>query len=174
MRAQIRQLDTSASAEAILISQLVKVLRDAIDHNFSIGFLQNETDESLENFWKFEISRIKEGNVVLVSEIEDRIVGVVIITPEPRSNGRHRGEFRKLIVHSDFQNSGIGAELESAACLAAKDNGLSLLYLDSATDFLVSRIYEKWGWQKVGSIPDFAARPDGILVATTYFYKSLI
>ena len=97
----------------------------------------------------------------------------MIITPEPRSNGRHRGEFRKLIVHSDFQNCGIGAELESAACLAAKDIGLSLLYLDSATDFLVSRIYEKWGWHRVGSIPDFAAQPDGILVATTYFYKSL-
>jgi acetyltransferase len=173
MGAQIRQLDSSALFDPKLLPQLVDIVRDAIEHNFSIGFLLDETDNSLEEFWKFEISRIGDGNIILVSEVGDRIVGVVIVTPERRSNGRHRGELRKLIVHSNFQNQGIGAELEATACLIAKRVGLSLLCLDSATDFLVARTYEQWGWQKVGSIPHFAAQPDGILVATTYFYKSL-
>ncbi|MEY2822662.1 MAG: hypothetical protein RLZZ485_298, partial [Actinomycetota bacterium] len=51
--------------------------------------------------------------------------------------------------------------------------GVSLLYLDSATGFLVESVYQAWGWTRVGSIPDYAANPDGTLVATTYFYKQL-
>ena len=55
----------------------------------------------------------------------------------------------------------------------AKEIGLKLLYLDSATSYLIDGVYEKWGWQKSGEIPNFAKNPDGSLVSTWFFYKLL-
>lgn len=77
------------------------------------------------------------------------------------------------MVLSGHQRGGVGSNLEKLACDSAKAIGISLLYLDSATDFLVSEKYESWGWLRVGSIPKYAAEPSGELVATTFFYKEL-
>ena len=35
------------------------------------------------------------------------------------------------------------------------------------------RLYARLGWQRVGSIPDYALFPRGGLCATTYFYRAL-
>jgi len=90
-----------------------------------------------------------------------------------KANGRHRAEFRKLLVHSKAQKMGIGTALEKLATNFAKDIGLKLLYLDSATSYLIDGVYEKWGWTKSGEIPNFAKNPDGSLVSTWFFYKIL-
>jgi hypothetical protein len=68
---------------------------------------------------------------------------------------------------------GIGTALEKLATKFVKDIGLKLLYLDSATSYLIEGVYEKWGWTKSGEIPNFAKNPDGSLVSTWFFYKIL-
>jgi GNAT superfamily N-acetyltransferase len=156
--------------EAVL-RDLVAVLRDSIANNYSVGFLTTDSEASLREFWISELER--PSSIVLCAWLYSEIIGTVIITRETRSNGRHRGELRKLMVLSTHQGSGIGSKLEKLACVTAKETGISLLYLDSATDFLVNEKYEAWGWQRVGSIPNYAAEPSGNLVATTYFYKEL-
>lgn len=171
MTSLVEELQPNSLDDSNLISDLVRILRDSINGNFSVGFLTDEDDGALETFWRAELRAISHGNIVLIAKTNDEITGVVIVTPESRSNGKHRAEFRKLMVHSNHQKSGIGSQLEIAACAKAAQSGISLLYLDSATDFLVERTYQRWGWQKVGSIPNYATTPDGKLVATTYFYK---
>ena len=173
MTLEISQLNADAARNEALIFSLVGILRDSIDNGFSVGFLHKDTNESLKTFWENEIAKISAGNRILIATRDQSPVGVVIITPELRSNGSHRGELRKLMVKSSEQRSGIGSALEYAACQVAREMGLSLLYLDSATDYLVNKKYEEWGWKKVGSIPRYAATPDGKLVATTFFYKEL-
>ncbi len=173
MALEISQLDKNAARNEALIFDLVDILRDSIDNGFSVGFLLTDSNDSLKTFWENEIAKLSLGNRILIASRDESLVGVVIITPELRSNGSHRGELRKLMVKSSAQKSGIGSALEAAACQAAKEMGLSLLYLDSATDYLVNKKYEEWGWKKVGSIPRYAATPDGKLVATTFFYKEL-
>jgi predicted N-acetyltransferase YhbS len=154
-----------------VLRDLVLVLRDSISNNHSVGFLASDGDESLQEFWRTEL--LRPNNVILCAWDESNIIGTVIITRETRTNGRHRGEFRKLMVLSGHQRGGVGSNLEKLACDSAKAIGISLLYLDSATDFLVSEKYESWGWLRVGSIPKYAAEPSGELVATTFFYKEL-
>jgi GNAT superfamily N-acetyltransferase len=77
------------------------------------------------------------------------------------------------LVHSKYHGSGIGSRLEEFASKLARNSGIKLLYLDSATDFLVAKTYQKWGWVRVGEIPGYAMNPDASLVATTFFYKQL-
>lgn len=171
MAIRIGKLATDQREAEAVLSNLVSVLRDSIKNNFSIGFLASDSDASLRDFWENEIQR--PNNVLICAWDENEIVGTVIITRESRTNGLHRGEFRKLLVHSHHQRRGIGSLLEAFACDVARKMGITLLYLDSATDFLVGKKYEDWGWQRVGSIPKYAAEPSGELVATTFFYKEL-
>ena len=114
-----------------------------------------------------------DGNFLLCAFDDGEPVGVLIINPEKRSRENHRAELRKFLIRANYQRRGIGSLLERFACELATKKGLKLLYLDSATDYAVSDVYEKWGWIKVGTIPNFATQPDGGLTPTTYFYKEL-
>jgi GNAT superfamily N-acetyltransferase len=147
----IMRVASRADITSAMKDSLVQLLKDAVDNNFSVGFMKDSTDADFDKFWS----------------------GCVIVTREQRANGRHRGELRKLLVHSKAQGMGIGTKLEEAATSYARQIGLTLLYLDSATNFLVNGVYEKWGWSKSGEIPQFAKNPDGELVSTWFFYKLL-
>ena len=141
-------------------------------HKPQIGDTLVETAQPVEAVAPVEEAKTEFNNTVLAIEGE-QVLGSVIVTRESRANGRHRGEFRKLLVHSSAQKLGIGSALEQAATEYARSIGLSLLFLDSATNFLVKGVYEKWGWKMSGEIPQYAKNPDGVLVSTWFFYKLL-
>jgi GNAT superfamily N-acetyltransferase len=155
------------------INQLSHLLADSISQGSSIGFLNPTPLTELGAFWRSEFEKLHHQSFIILARLDNVIVGTVIISREQRANGRHRAELRKLMVASAHQRKGIGSELEQKACLHSRQQGITLLYLDSATDFLVAETYEKWGWTRVGSIPNYATDASGSLVATTYFYKEL-
>jgi hypothetical protein len=53
----------------------------------------------------------------------------------------------------------------------ARAEGKTVLVLDTVTGSDAERLYARSGWQRVGSVPDYALMPDGALCATTVFYK---
>lgn len=169
----IETIDAPGALSDEDIRSLTSLLRDSIDGGYSIGFLHSSSDDELRDFWQNESSKLRGESFLLLARVDGEVAGCVIITREARANGRHRAEFRKLMVHSVHQRKGIGIALERKASEEAKRRGVTLLYLDSATAFLVESVYESWGWIRVGSIPGYATNPDGTLVATTYFYKQL-
>lgn len=171
MDIEVAEISTDSRPQDQIVADLVSLLRDSISNNFSVGFLKDDSDEMLTSFWRGEIDR--EKSQIICAWDRSKIVGSVIITRETRTNGRHRAEFRKLLVHSKYHGSGIGSRLEEFASKLARNSGIKLLYLDSATDFLVAKTYQKWGWVRVGEIPGYAMNPDASLVATTFFYKQL-
>ena len=170
---QIRQIKSASEVDSEVMKSLVQLLKDAVAKNYSVGFMKDSIEADFEKFWIDEISHCESENGLFVATVEKKVVGCVIITRELRANGKHRAEFRKLLVHSTVQKMGVGAALEKAATNYASEIGLKLLYLDSATTFLVEGVYEKWGWKKSGQIPKFAQNPDGSLVSTWFFYKLL-
>jgi ribosomal protein S18 acetylase RimI-like enzyme len=78
-----------------------------------------------------------------------------------------------MLVHRRARRGGVGAALLRAAEAAARSRGRTLLVLDTVTGGDAERLYIRGGWQRVGSIPDYALLPEGGLVATTVFYKNL-
>lgn len=169
----IRQIKSPTEISFEERKSLVNLLKDSVANNYSVGFMQDSTEADFERFWLGEIAMCDSENGIFLAFADDQVLGSVIVTRELRANGRHRAEFRKLLVHSKAQKMGIGTALEKLATKYAKDIGLKLLYLDSATSFLVDGVYEKWGWRKSGEIPNFAKNPDGSLVSTWFFYKIL-
>ena len=169
----IKQIKSPSDVSFEVRKSLVNLLKDSVANNYSVGFMQDSTDADFEKFWLDEIEMCDSENGIFLAFTGDQVLGSVIVTRELRANGRHRAEFRKLLVHSKAQKMGIGTALERWATNYAKDIGLKLLYLDSATSFLIDGVYEKWGWKKSGEIPNFAKNPDGSLVSTWFFYKLL-
>ena len=169
----IKQIKSPSEVSTEVRKSLVNLIKDSVANNYSVGFMQDSTEADFEKFWLDEIAKCDSQNAIFLALVGDEVLGSVIVTRELRANGRHRAEFRKLLVHSKAQKMGIGTALEKLATKFAKDIGLKLLYLDSATSYLIDGVYEKWGWTKSGEIPNFAKNPDGSLVSTWFFYKIL-
>jgi hypothetical protein len=62
--------------------------------------------------------------------------------------------------------------MDAVEAEAAK-RGRTLLVLDTATGSDAEAIYPRFGWQRVGVIPDYALFPDGEYCGTTIFYKRI-
>jgi len=108
---------------------------------------------------------------LLVARDELGVCGTVQLNLDQPENQPHRADLAKMLVHRRARRRGLGAELMRAAESAARDAGKTLLVLDTVTDSDASRLYERLGWVRVGTIPDYALFPRGGACATTYYYR---
>ncbi len=91
---------------------------------------------------------------------------------EQPENQPHRADVAKMLVHRRARRRGIGTALMRAAEEAARRAGKSLLVLDTA-DGDAERLYVRLGWQRAGTVPDYALMPHGGLCATTFYWRRL-
>lgn len=102
-----------------------------------------------------------------------QIVGTVqIVTAQPE-NQPHRADVAKMLVSRAARRQGIGARLMQAVDTRALQAGKTVLVLDTVAGGEAERLYERAGWQRAGTVPDYALMPDGGLCATTFYYKQL-
>jgi ribosomal protein S18 acetylase RimI-like enzyme len=154
---------------------LADVLVDCVEGGASVGFMLPLDRERAEQFWTAALeSTSRNERIVLVAEDEDTgvVVGTVQLMLTAPENQPHRAEISKMLVHRSARNRGIAAALMRAAEEAARDDGRTLLVLDTASD-AAERLYQRLGWQRVGLIPGYALWPAGGLVDTVVFYKNL-
>jgi hypothetical protein len=55
----------------------------------------------------------------------------------------------------------------------ARADGKTLIILDTVTGGAADRLYERLGWTRLGTVPDYARDPDGSFCDATFFYKHL-
>jgi ribosomal protein S18 acetylase RimI-like enzyme len=153
---------------------LVDVLVDCVDGGASIGFLHPFGADRARVFWDGALAGAGQGERVLLvaHDPEDGVLGTVQVVLAAPENQPHRGEITKMLVHRRARRRGIGAALMRAAEAAAVDAGKTLLTLDTASAD-AERLYDRLGWRRVGTIPDYALWPDGRPVDTVVFYKAL-
>ncbi len=170
MTATIRLLGAAEARAAI--SDLCEVLTDCVNGGASVGFMQPYTSADAEPYWRGVADAVAAGaTLLLVAEIEGRIVGTVQVGAAQMPNQPHRGDLKKLLVHRDARGKGLARLLMDAAEREAAARGITLLVLDTATGSDAEAIYPRLGWERVGVIPDYALWPEGGLCATTLFYK---
>ena len=78
-----------------------------------------------------------------------------------------------MLVHRSARRRGIAQRLMTALDEIARQEGKSVLVLDTVTGGDAERLYERAGWQCVGAVPKYALMPDGSYCGTTFFYKHL-
>jgi GNAT superfamily N-acetyltransferase len=128
-----------------------------------------------ERFWAMVAEGVARGErALLVAEDGDgRTLGTVQLLLAMPENQPHRADVAKMLVHRHARRRGVAQRLMEAVEEAARDERRTLLVLDTVTGGDAERLYERAGWQRVGSIPEFALMPDGAPCATTFFYKAI-
>jgi ribosomal protein S18 acetylase RimI-like enzyme len=125
-------------------------------------------------YWQSVAADLRQGRLALLAAFEhDRLVGAVQLGLEPRANGRHRAEVRKLMVQRAYRRRGIGRLLMNAARDLALRSGRTLLLLDVRAGDPAEALYRSLGFVKFGEVPRYARDPDGGLAATSFYYLEL-
>ena len=166
----VRRLDAVGSAE---LQQLADLLIDCVDGGASVSFMHPLTRERALAFWQRVADGVAAGDrVLLVAEdAAGVIVGTVQLVLDLPENQPHRADLAKMLVHRRARRQGLAERLMRAAEDAARDAGRTLLVLDTVTGGDAERLYARLGWERVGSIPDYALFPQGGHCATTVFYR---
>jgi ribosomal protein S18 acetylase RimI-like enzyme len=166
----IRKITQATEAQ---LEGLAQVLIDCVEGGASVSFMQPMTREKALGFWRDVARSAGRGErVLLVAEEEGRVLGTVQVVLQQAENQPHRGDVSKMLVHGAARKRGLGEALMRAAEAAAVECGKTLLVLDTASDAAM-RLYERCGWQRVGTIPDYALLPQGGFCDTVYYYKRL-
>jgi GNAT superfamily N-acetyltransferase len=161
-----------AAADAPLQS-LVALLIDVVNGGASVGFLAPLSRERAAAYWSQVMSSLGSALALWVAEADGRVVGSVQLALCEKENGRLRADLQKLIVLRAYRGRGVAAALVDAAEAFARADRRSLLVLDTEAQSPAERVYQRLGWQRVGESPRYAARTDGELWATAYYYKRL-
>jgi len=167
----VRRLDIVTSRD---FGGLCEVLMDCVEGGASVSFMHPMTLAKAADFWRDVAASMARGEraLVVAEDAEGKIIGTaqaIWATPE---NQPHRADISKMLVHRRARRLGVGAAVLQAAERAAAESGRNLLVLDTASDDAV-RLYERCGWQRVGTIPDYALWPGGGLCDTVVYYKRL-
>ncbi len=155
------------------LAGLCDVLIDCVEGGASVSFMFPMTRAKAEGFWRGVGESVsRRERALIVAEDERGIIGTaqaIWATPE---NQPHRADISKMLVHRRARRGGVGAAVLAAAESAAHEAGRTLLVLDTASAD-AERLYERGGWRRVGTIPQYALLPAGPFCQTVVFYKDL-
>ncbi|WP_421363343.1 GNAT family N-acetyltransferase [Agrobacterium rosae] len=168
----IRMLNGEETLSAL--SDLREILSDCVNGGASVGFILPFTPADATDFWQDVAKNVDRGNTIhVVAEVDGKIVGTVQVGLSSKPNQPHRGDLMKLLVHRSARGLGLSRKLMDRVEAEAARLGRTLLVLDTATGSEAEAIYPRFGWERVGVIPDYAMHPDGRYCNTTWFYKRI-
>lgn len=153
---------------------LAELLRETVNSGDTVGFLPPISAEEAAAYWN-GVRRALEGGGrrLLIARRADRVVGTVQLDLAQQKNGRHRAEVMKLLVDRGARRLGLGRRLMEAGEGVARNEGRTLLVLDTRQGEPSEGFYAALGYERVGVIPNFAESADGTLHTTVLFYKEI-
>jgi GNAT superfamily N-acetyltransferase len=168
----VRRLETLTTRE---FGGLCDVLIDCVEGGASVSFMQPMTLSKAAEFWRGVAASMARGEraLVIAQDGDGVVLGTAQAVWATAENQPHRADVAKMLVHRRARRLGVGAAVLEAAESAARESGRTLLVLDTASD-AAERLYERAGWRRVGTIPDYALMPDGALCDTVVYYKRLV
>lgn len=153
-----------------VIDELTELLIQVVEDGASIGFLPPLSVNASTAYWE---SVLAPDVILYVALINQTIVGTVQLHRCTKQNGDHRVEIAKLMTHPNFRRDGIGRMLMHKAEERAREEGISLLVLDTRDGDGSNSLYSSMGYHLAGQIPNFARSANGQLHATNIYYKLL-
>ncbi|MFL6550964.1 MAG: GNAT family N-acetyltransferase [Povalibacter sp.] len=155
------------------LNALTEVLIDCVEGGASVSFMLPMSRSKAEKFWDTAAQSLARGErEVIVAEDSQGILGTVQVIWAQAENQPHRADVAKMLVHRRARRRGVGAALLRAAEQSAQAAGRMVLVLDTASAE-AERLYARAGWQRCGTIPNYALMPDGAYCDTVVFYKML-
>jgi len=156
------------------LDALAAVLADAVDGGDSVSFMAGFGDDDARAFYESLLPEIERGTrVLLAAYVDGELVGTVQLVHAWPPNSQHRADVAKLVVHRSARGQGVGRALMERLEEEARADGKTLLILDTVAERAADRLYDRLGWTRLGTVPDYALDPDGSFCDATFFYKHL-
>lgn len=153
---------------------LLALLLDAVAHGASVGFLADVDAAEAGAYFDGVAEQLAQGSLCLwVALQNDSVLGSVQLVPCTKRNGLARAEVQKLLVLKSARRKGIARQLMRALETEAQRRQLGLLYLDTEAGSPAESVYQSLDYQRVGEIPNYAARPDGEYRPAAFYFKTL-
>lgn len=167
--------EVDAAGLARHLDALAEVLLDCVQHGASVGFVMPYTLDEAKRFWQGTLAQWEPGarRLLILRNEEGRVVGTVQLLLKSPDNGSHRAEVCKMLVHSSMRRRGCGRALMQAIEACAREEGKTLLVLDTRSGDAGEHLYGTLGFQLAGRLPGFARASDGGYDPTSYMYKFL-
>lgn len=151
------------------VNELSELLIKVVEDDASIGFLPPLQYSDAKKYW---MNVLNPEVLLFVAKINNQIVGSVQLQLCTKQNGGHRAEIAKLMTHPNYRRNGIGRSLMKKAEERAKQEGRSLLVLDTREGDPSNLLYSSIGYIQAGKIPYYAKSANGELHSTVLYYKS--
>ncbi|MGE6611166.1 GNAT family N-acetyltransferase [Peribacillus sp. NPDC076916] len=150
------------------INELSVLLMQVVEDGASIGFLPPMKRSEAIDYWD---GALNPDVILFVAKIQGEIVGSVQLHVCSKQNGSHRAEIAKLMTHTGYRRNGIGRSLMLEAEKKAKQEGRTLLVLDTREGDPSNALYTSLGYIQAGRIPDYAKSANGEYDPTIFYYK---
>lgn len=164
-----------ANEAVACVDALADVLIDCVEGGASVGYMLPLAREKALGFWRGVAEGVaRNERALLIAESRaGEILGTVQLIFAQPDNQPHRADVGKMLVCRKARRRGIAQRLMAAVEDTARNEGRSVLVLDTVTGGAAEGLYEKAGWQRVGVVPKYALMPDGEFCATTVYYRHL-
>jgi len=140
----------------------------------ALGALASMGRSVLERSYRDLVAGLDERErLLLVGEEEGKVVGMVQVVFSGATNADHRAEVQRVGVATEVRGRGIGQDLMSAVEEAAREHGVTLLWLTTHADSDACAFYEAIGYTRMGTMPNYSRRPDGTLWPGAFYFKEL-
>lgn len=157
------------------LDALAETLMQSVALGASIGFILPFGFVQAQAFWQKLLPAFERGEKrLLVARVAGKIAGTVQLVVDQPANGIHRGDVVKLMVHPNGRRKGIAHQLMTAVEALAREEGKTLLVLDTVTGSPAQTLYENLGFTLSGTIPHYAMSTEGMLESTSVMYKVLM
>lgn len=157
------------------LDALAETLMQSVALGASIGFILPFGFVQAQAFWQKLLPAFERGEKrLLVARVAGKIAGTVQLVVDQPANGIHRGDVVKLMVHPNGRRKGLARKLMTAVEALAREEGKTLLVLDTVTGSPAQTLYENLGFTLSGTIPHYAMSTEGMLESTSVMYKVLM
>jgi GNAT superfamily N-acetyltransferase len=167
------RIESLRTATDQVVDELSDLLLDAVDSNAGISFMAGLSRSEAASWWRKVIAGLSPRAVLLVARDDQGIVGTVQLQPAWPPNQPHRADVAKLMVHRRARGNGIARALMTELERHAREQGFTLLGLDTCKGGAAERLYGSMGWTRIGEVPEFAMNPDGSWCDAVFFYKQI-
>ena len=153
---------------------LAKVHHDALRSGMALGALDSMGRSVLERSYRELVAGLDERErLLLVGEEQGEVVGMAQVVFSGATNADHRAEVQRVGVAANARGRGVGHQVMSAAEAAAREHGVTLLWLTTHSDTDACAFYEAVGYTPMGVMPSYSSRPDGEVVPAAFYYREL-
>jgi GNAT superfamily N-acetyltransferase len=158
----------------ILLPDLVNVFRDTVNGGSPLGFLAPITTREAHDHWVAIVPELAAGSrILLVAHGEQGVIGSGQLVLSQRPNSPHRAEIQKLFVSRKARGQGVGKSLMHALHEVARENGRTLILLNTRHGQPPEDFYKSLGYRVVGVIPGWTIGPNGERYDHVEMYRDL-